>query len=204
MAFHKLSFTYMETFSILKTLLESDRSIRRFDHSRPIGDDTLRKLVDLTRYCASGRNLQPLRYRIVSTEAECEALYPLLAWAGYYKDWDGPAPAERPTAYLVQCLDTQLTNNCLCDDGLQLQAITLGATALGIGGCIIKSFRKNELTERLRLPANLEPLYVLALGYPSETARIVPLPADGDIRYFRDSSDIQSVPKRPLPDLLID
>lgn len=204
MAFHKLSFTYMETFSILKSLLEADRSIRRFDHSRPIGDDTLRKLVDLTRYCASGRNLQPLRYRIVSTEAECEALYPLLAWAGYYKDWDGPAPAERPTAYLVQCLDTQLTNNCLCDDGLQLQAITLGATALGIGGCIIKSFRKNELTERLSLPSNLEPLYVLALGYPSETARIVPLPADGDIRYFRDSSDIQSVPKRPLPDLLID
>lgn len=204
MAFHKLSFTYMETFSILKSLLEADRSIRRFDHSRPIGDDTLRKLVDLTRYCASGRNLQPLRYRIVSTEAECEALYPLLAWAGYYKDWDGPAPAERPTAYLVQCLDTQLTNNCLCDDGLQLQAITLGATALGIGGCIIKSFRKNELTEHLRLPSNLEPLYVLALGYPSETARIVPLPADGDIRYFRDSSDIQSVPKRPLPDLLID
>lgn len=204
MAFHKLSFTYMETFSILKSLLESDRSIRRFDHSRPIGDDTLRKLVDLTRYCASGRNLQPLRYRIVSTEAECEALYPLLAWAGYYKDWDGPAPAERPTAYLVQCLDTQLTNNCLCDDGLQLQAITLGASALGIGGCIIKSFRKKELTERLRLPSNLEPLYVLALGYPSETARIVPLPADGDIRYYRDSSDIQSVPKRPLPDLLID
>lgn len=204
MAFHKLSFTYMETFSILKSLLEADRSIRRFDHSRPIGDDTLRKLVDLTRYCASGRNLQPLRYRIVSTEAECEALYPLLAWAGYYKDWDGPTPAERPTAYLVQCLDTQLTNNCLCDDGLQLQAITLGATALGIGGCIIKSFRKNELTERLSLPSNLEPLYVLALGYPSETARIVPLPADGDIRYYRDSSDIQSVPKRPLPDLLID
>lgn len=204
MAFHKLSFTYMETFSILKSLLEADRSIRRFDHSRPIGDDTLRKLVDLTRYCASGRNLQPLRYRIVSTEAECEAIYPLLAWAGYYKDWDGPAPAERPTAYLVQCLDTQLTNNCLCDDGLQLQAITLGATALGIGGCIIKSFRKKELTERLHLPSNLEPLYVLALGYPSETARIVPLPADGDIRYFRDSSDIQSVPKRPLPDLLID
>ena len=161
-------------------------------------------MVDLTRYCASGRNLQPLRYRIVSTEAECEALYPLLAWAGYYKDWDGPAPAERPTAYLVQCLDTQLTNNCLCDDGLQLQVITLGASALGIGGCIIKSFRKNELTERLSLPSNLEPLYVLALGYPSETARIVPLPADGDIRYFRDSSDIQSVPKRPLPDLLID
>ena len=193
----------METFSILKSLLEADRSIRRFDHSRPIGDDTLRQLVDLTRYCASGRNLQPLRYRLVTTQAECEALYPLLAWAGYYKDWDGPEPSERPVAYLVQCLDTQLTTNCLCDDGIQLQAITLGAAALGIGGCIIKSFRKKELTERLGLPSNLDPLYVLALGYPAETARIDPLPADGDIRYYRSPASEQCVPKRPLPTLLI-
>lgn len=159
----------MDTFSILKSLLESDRTIRRFDHSRPIGDDTLRRLVDLTRYCASGRNLQPLRYRLVSSPAECDALFPALAWAGYYKDWTGPEPSERPVAYLVQCLDTQLTNNCLCDDGLQLQAITLGAAALGIGGCIIKSFNRKILTDALRLPDHLTPLYVLALGYPAET-----------------------------------
>lgn len=204
MAFHKLSFTYMETFSILKSLLEADRSIRRFDNSRPVSRDSLLSLVDLTRYCASGRNLQPLRYRLVTDTAECQVLFPALAWAGYYQDWDGPAPAERPTAYLVQCLDTRLTTNCLCDDGIQLQAITLGAAALGIGGCIIKSFNRRILTEALGLPDHMTPLYVLALGYPSETARIVPLPADGDIRYYRDSSDIQSVPKRPLPDLLID
>lgn len=193
----------MERFDSLKSLLEADRSIRRYDHSRPIDATTLRQLVDLTRYCASGRNLQPLRYRLVCDEAECEAVYPTLAWAGYYKDWDGPSPSERPVAYLVQCLDTRLTANCLCDDGLHLQAITLGATALGIGACIIKSFDRQALTEALGLPEYLTPLYVLALGYPTEKARIVALPTDGDIRYYRSPDSEQCVPKRPLDELII-
>jgi len=110
----------MQLFDTLRSLLESDRSIRRFDRSRPVTDTTLRSLVDLTRYCASGRNLQPLRYRLVTDEAECATLFQALAWAGYYKDWDGPSPDQRPTAYLIQCLDTELTSDCLCDDGLQV------------------------------------------------------------------------------------
>lgn len=193
----------MQLFDTLKSLLESDRSIRRFDHFRPVTHSTLRSLVDLTRYCASGRNLQPLRYRMVTDAAECEALFQALAWAGYYKDWDGPSPDQRPTAYLIQCLDTQLTADCLCDDGLQLQAITLGAAALGIGACIIKSFNLRVVTETFRLPSHLTPLYVVALGYPAETARIVLLPADGDIRYFRSPESEQCVPKRPLDSLII-
>lgn len=193
----------MQLFDTLKSLLESDRSIRRFDHSRPVTHSTLRSLVDLTRYCASGRNLQPLRYRMVTDATECEALFQALAWAGYYKDWDGPSPDQRPTAYLIQCLDTQLTADCLCDDGLQLQAITLGAAALGIGACIIKSFNLRVVTETFRLPSHLTPLYVVALGYPAETARIVPLPADGDIRYFRSPESEQCVPKRQLDSLII-
>ena len=73
----------MTTFDELKSLLESNRSYRRFDASRGIADATLRHLVDLTRYCASGRNLQPLRYRIVTSDDERDALFPALKWAGY-------------------------------------------------------------------------------------------------------------------------
>lgn len=95
----------MTYFEIIKTLLKEDRSIRRFDTSRPIMPETLESLVELTRYCASGRNLQPLRYRIVCDPDERRSLFPLLAWAGYLPDWDGPEESERPAAYLVQCLD---------------------------------------------------------------------------------------------------
>lgn len=193
----------MNNFEILQDLLARDRSTRRFDASRSIGTDILTQLVSLTRYCASGRNAQPLRYRIVTNQAERDAIFPALAWAGYYKDWDGPAPDQRPSAYLVQCLDTDLGKDCLCDDGLQLQAITLGATALGISGCIIKAFNRLTVSEVLSIPERYTPRYVLALGYAAESVRIVPMGADGDIKYFRNEADEQCVPKRPLDDLII-
>ncbi len=59
----------MERFEALRQLLSEDRSIRRFEQSRRIGMEILTELVDLTRFCASGRNMQPLRYRIVDSEA---------------------------------------------------------------------------------------------------------------------------------------
>ncbi len=193
----------MDKFDIIKSLLEENRSIRRFDFSKKIEDSTLKKLVELTRYCASGRNLQPLRYRIVSTETECKAIFPYLAWAGYYKDWEGPEEKERPAAYIIQCMDTSLAPDCLCDDGLQLEAITLGATASGIGGCIIKSFNMQKIAEILHIQPRFKPRYVLALGYPVEKAKIVDLNDEGDIRYYRDSEQIQCVPKRPITELLL-
>lgn len=188
---------------VLKELLERNRSIRRFDHGRKVEYEALTELIGLTRFCASGRNLQPLRYRIVVDADECAAVFPALAWAGYYKDWDGPAEEERPVAYLVQCLDTDLTTNCLCDDGLQLETITLGATAKGLACCIIKSFNKQKVKSSLQLPRNLDPLYVVAMGYAKENAKIVDIDGDGDIKYYRDGESTQCVPKRKAEELIV-
>lgn len=194
----------MITFEEIRSLLERDRSVRRFDQNSPVSREDLTNLVSLTRLCASGRNLQPLRYRIVDSREECDRLFPLLNWAGYLTEWDGPEEGERPAAYLVQCLDTELSKNLLCDDGLQLQAITLGATALGLGGCIIKSFNIPETARVLGLPTRLQPRYVLALGYPREEVRLETTDgsADADIRYWRDSEGVHHVPKRPLSEIL--
>lgn len=194
----------MMKFEQLEALLTSNRSIRRFDQSHRVSDEDMRKLVSLTRLCASGRNLQPLRYRIITSERECAEIFPTLAWAGYYKDWAGPAEGERPVAYLVQCLDTRLTDNPLCDEGLHLQTITLGAVSLGLNCCIIKAFNARKVSETLQLPQWFEPRYVLAIGYAAERARIVSLNAEGDYRYYRDEADVQCVPKRELSDLIID
>ena len=191
-------------FDKFKALLMADRSIRRFDASLTVERDDLLRLVGLTRYCSSGRNLQPLRYRIVYDAGECQRVYPLLKWAGYLSDWDGPAPDERPTAYLVQCLDTELTKDCLCDDGLQLQAITLGARALGLGACIIKAFNSPALVRELGLPDAMRPLYVVALGYPVEKVVIDDMASGrNDIKYYRTDEGVHHVPKRSLEDLLI-
>lgn len=193
-----------EIFDLLRRLVVKDRSVRRFDGNKPISNRMLENIVELTRYCASGRNLQPMRYRLINESRDLERIYPLLKWAGYLPDWDGPEPAERPAAYIIQCLDTRLCANCLCDDGLQLQTITLGATAIGLGACIIKSFNMQLLRDVLELPEYYEIRYVVALGYPVEEVVIDDMaPAADDIKYYRTPDGVHHVPKRPLGDLLI-
>lgn len=189
-------------FNELLDLMKRDRSYRRFDATMAISSDELDKLVNVVRYCPSARNMQPLKYRKVFSQEELDQVFPLLKWAGYLTDWDGPAPEERPTAYLVQCLDTTLSQNCLCDDGLQLEALTLAAVSRGLGCCIIKSFDIPALTSALNLPDHLKPLYVLAIGHPVEKVAIEDI-HDNDIRYYRDSAAVHHVPKRPLPELLV-
>ncbi len=195
----------MIDFSSLRQLMMADRTVRRFRQSESVSDETLRQLVELVRYCPSGRNAQPLRYAIVNSDTLKEQVYPLLKWAGYFQDWDGPEEGERPAAYLVQCLDTKFGKDCLCDDGLQLEAITLGMHTLGLGGCIIKAFNAPKLAEVLGLDERYAPRYVLALGYPAETVRIEDMPSDdeADFKYYRTPDGIHHVPKRPLDQLLL-
>ena len=192
-------------YEIFKELLKSDRSYRRFNENHPVDREMLLRLVELTRYCASGRNLQPMKYYIVNDLETCDKIFPLLKWAVYLTDWDGPEKGERPTAYLIQCLDMSLTKNYLCDDGIQLQAITLGAVAEGLGCCIIKSFNTVKLKDVLNLADNLEPLYVIAIGKPIEKIVIEDMDSmdKRDIRYYRTADGIHRVPKRALEELII-
>ena len=65
-------------------------------------------------------------------------------------------------------MDSRLAKDCLCDDGLQLQAITPGAAAMGVGGCIIKNhLTPIKISEILKLGKDFL-RYVLALGRPLE------------------------------------
>lgn len=193
----------MDKFQELKELLLSNRSFRRFDNSRCVDSSLLTEVVNLTRLCAGAMNKQPLRYRIVNDAEECAKLYPLLKWAGYLKDWDGPVESERPVAYIVQCLDTQcIPSFPYCDDGLHLETITLGLRTLGLGGCIIKAFNAQALSETLGLPAHMEPRHVLALGYPVETVVLEDMKND-DCKYWRDAEAIHHVPKRTLEEIII-
>ena len=192
-------------FESLRQLMIADRTVRRFREDMEVSVATLEKLVELTRYCPSGRNAQPLRYVIVNSEEEREKIYPLLKWAGYFQDWDGPEKGERPAAYLIQCLDTKYGQNCLCDDGLQLEAITLGMRTLGLGGCIIKAFNAPRLSEALNIDERYAPRYVLALGYPAEEVRLEDMSGDedADFKYYRTPDGVHHVPKRQLEELII-
>ena len=189
-------------FNELRELLIKNRSYRRFDQSHKISVEELREIADLATLCASGRNLQPLKYKLVDDEALCAELFEQLAWAGYLTDWAGPEDGERPVAYIVQCLDENLTKNPMCDEGLQLEALTLGAVAKGYGTCIIKSFNLSKVVEILKLELELKPTYIVAIGVPKEKVVLEPM-TDGDIKYWRDEKGTHHVPKRDIEEILI-
>ncbi|MFO8165135.1 MAG: nitroreductase family protein [Thermodesulfobacteriota bacterium] len=187
----------------LYDLVLRNRSCRRFEESSAIPRDTLVELVALARSTASAANRQPLKY-IISADSQTNGrIFPCLTWAAYLKDWDGPVPGERPSAYIVILIDKTITDDWWCDDGIAAQTILLGAVEKGLAGCMMGSIQKERLRQELDIPDHLMIRLVLALGKPAETRVLEDLEQGGDIRYWRDEKNIHHVPKRSLEELII-
>jgi nitroreductase len=193
----------MKELTMLKELVYKNRSYRRFDQSHAIALETLRGLVDLARNSASGNNLQPLKFILSANPEKNAQIFPHLGWAGYLKDWPGPAEGERPSAYIIILGDTEIREGFGIDHGIAAQSIMLGATEKGLGGCIIGSAKGDKIAQALNIPSRFKVLLVLALGKPAEKVVLEDLGEDGDIRYYRDDSDVHHVPKRTLAELII-
>ncbi len=187
---------------MLKELIMKNRSYRRFDEKQRLKPEQLLKWIDLARYSASARNAQSLKYLVVTEATKCEMLFPLLAWAGYLKDWKGPQEGERPAAYLVMLNDLQITENYYCDHGIAAQSILLGAVEDGYGGCIVAAVNRNKLKQLFQLADHLEVVHVIALGKPVEQVVLDEM-VDEDYKYWRDEHQVHHVPKRKLEDLII-
>jgi nitroreductase len=184
-------------------LLIKNRSYRRFHQDIAIDMDVLRNLVDLTRYSASAANKQPLKYMLFNTREKNALIFPCLGWAGYLKDWPGPEEGERPSAYIVMLGDRDITESFGCDHGIAAQTILLGAVEMGFGGCMLGNVNRKQLQSMLSIPPRYEVLLVIALGKPNETVVIETTGPSGDIKYWRDSSQVHYVPKRRLDDIII-
>ena len=188
---------------MLRDLIMKSRSYRRFHENVAIDEATLRELIDLARLSPSAKNAQPLRFAVSCEPERNASIFPHLTWAGYLKDWPGPGEGERPSAYIVVCGDTRVTEAVRCDHGIAAQSILLGAVERGLGGCMIGLFKRGAVADALGLPEHLDPLLVIALGKPREEIVIEEVGADGDIRYWRDERGVHHVPKRKLDDIII-
>jgi nitroreductase len=188
---------------VIRALIISNRSCRRFDERSAIERRTLEELVDLARLSASAANLQPLKYILSSDPQKNARIFPHLMWAAYLKDWSGPAPGERPSAYIVILGDMDINNTFGCDHGIAAQSMLLGAREKGLAGCMIGLIQREELRKALEIPPRYEILLVLALGKPREQVMIDELAPQGDIKYWRDSAGVHHVPKRPLKELIV-
>ena len=182
-------------------------SVRAFK-PEPVSSETLAKLVDAARKGPSAANRQPLEYIAVNEPARCEEVFSTLKWAALLAPKGTPGQGQKPTAYIV-CLrrkDYEMGATAPYDVGAAMQTICLGAAALGLGACWIKSINIPKLSGILNLPQELELDSVLAIGVPAEFPRRVDIEPDKDgvevIKYWRDESEQHFVPKRALQTIL--
>jgi nitroreductase len=180
---------------------EKNRSYRRFYQECEIPEEELLRMIDAARLSPSSRNVQPIKYFISADRKLNERIFGTLAWAGYLKDWDGPAEGERPSAYIIQLHDKDISAGYSCDHGITAQSILLQAVDAGFGGCIIASVKREQLAGILELPEKFDIIQVLALGKPKETVVIEDM-KDNDCKYWRDAESVHHVPKRSVKEMV--
>ncbi len=189
---------------MLRDLILRNRSYRRFYQDVAIDEQTLRELVDLARLSPSSGNLQPLKYLLSCDPQKNALIFTHLIWAGYLRDWPGPAEGERPSAYIVLLVDRELAKDTSGGDhGIAAQSILLGAAEKGFGGCMIGAIDRQGLKKALNIPRRYKILLVLALGKPKETVVLESVGPSGAIEYWRDNDGVHHVPKRPLDELIL-
>ncbi len=149
----------METLEAILTR----RSVRAFT-GEPVPADVLRQVLEAGRASASGGNLQAWGFVLV---AEPRRLAGLRALA--------PGMIGRPAAAIAICLDGERAARlggaggerlAWLDIGLATGNLLLAAHALGLGACPVASFHREGVARFLALPVGVQPVLLLALGYP--------------------------------------
>ena len=188
---------------MLKELVLANRSKRSFAKGEPISRETLAELCELARNCPAAMNKQPLKYRLVTDQAEIDKMLTLTRWASSLSQKLPPVGHE-PSAFIVICHDTSIAQTApifMIDVGIVAQTMMLGAAERGLGGCMIGSGSSDSISSALDIPSHLIPKLVLGLGVPDEKV-VLTEAQNGEVTYYRDENNIHYVPKRPLDEII--
>ena len=191
---------------MLKDLIYRDRTYRGFDRSYRFTREEMEEFADVMRMSPSSMNGQALKFYLAWEEESVARVQKATGWAKRMPEITLPHPGKEPTAFIVICLDTEISKNLALytrDAAIAAHSALLLATEKGLGGCMIGSIHAGQLKEIVGGGDRFMPLLVVALGKPDETIRIIPVPEDGNTDYFRDENDVHYLPKRTLKDVLL-
>lgn len=188
---------------MFKDLILRNRSYRKYYNGKKVSVDQLRSLIDLARNTPSSKNQQPLKYILVSDNADVDFVESHLKWAKFLKKWSGPERSEQPPAYIIMLVDKNISEQANIDAGIAAQTILLGACEKQMGGCILRSVNRVALSEYFNLSSNFEIVQVIAIGYPNQEIKLTLPDAEGSVNYFEGNDGTHYVPKRELDDIII-
>lgn len=168
----------MEQYASFSNLIAAGRSCRAFDIERPVEHDLVRAIVDAARIAPSACNRQPWHFVAIDLGPESAGAREAVLKV-YPKPWIATAPT-----FIVCCGNHAEAWHRACDGkdaadidiAIATEQLCLAATALGLGSCWVCNFDPRPLAEALALPADVEPVAIIPIGYPKSDAE------DGEYR----------------------
>lgn len=143
-------------------------SVRKYS-DRAVESEKLEKIIEAAHVAPTAANLQPVKLIVVQSEEGLNKLgkaantydapIAIIVCADHSKAWTRPFDGKKTTDIDA----TILTDHMMHE-----------ATELGLGTCWVCYFKADIISKEFRLPDNLEPVNILAIGYADE------VPADSN------------------------
>lgn len=144
-------------------LAQKRYSLRDYQDKK-VEKDKLINVLEAGRLSPTAVNKQPLEYIVVSDLDMKEKVI-----NAYPREWIKTAPT-----IIVVTLDHSKAwvrrdgkDHGDIDGGIAIANMTLAATDLGLGTCIVCHFDDKMVQEIFDLPSHIEPIALLPIGYPS-------------------------------------
>lgn len=149
--------------SFLK-LAKKRYSVRSFK-DKPVAEEVLIEILEAGRVAPSAVNFQPVQFIVIRERELREQVC-----GTYGGAWIAKAPV-----IIAICGDHRKSwrradgkDHCDIDAAIAVDHLTLAATDLGLGTCWVCAFNSMACHRVLKLPAHLEVIALLPLGYPAE------------------------------------
>lgn len=185
----------------LKTLIQESRTTRRFKKDAVVTNEDLREILDLARITSSAKNMQPIKYILVTKKEDVLKLVQTAAWAAHLKEWD-QSENERPSAFIIMLNDRMIDGFPMFDAGASFTAISLAAKSKGLATCPMASIDKDLCKKLFVIPDNLDVMIGIALGVSKEKIKLVDTDK-WDTNYYRLEDETHCVPKRSLNQIIM-
>ncbi len=145
------------------------RSVRKYSEL-PVEWDKIGTVVDAARVAPSAGNLQSWRFIVVESHPKRKAL----AEACMKQFW----MEEAPVHILIVMIEKKIREfygkrgvefYSVQEAAMAAQNMMLAAHAIGLGSCFVSAFDRERVIDIFNLPADIEPMGIVTLGYPAES-----------------------------------
>ena len=138
-------------------------SVRSFKPDKVKKED-LDYILEAGRVAPSAVNYQPWQFLVIQEEKNLKAMYGL-----YHREWFRQAPLVIVLIANHEQSWHRADGKDHADIDLAIAAdhMTLAAADRGLGTCWVCNFDKEKTIKHFNLPAHLEPVVFIPLGYPA-------------------------------------